>query len=79
MKFLQFLQFAAIAPIFYLAAASAQDADDEAITVLDQVVPVADAGPPEEDPIIEPVTERVFFPPSISKVWNLQKRDCSRN
>ena len=28
-------------------------ADDEAITVLDQTVPVAEEGPPEEDPLEE--------------------------
>ena len=66
MKFFQFLRFVAIAPIFCLAPAFAQnadagDADDEAITVLDQVVPVADGGPPEEDPIISAFDERALL------------------
>ena len=69
MKFIRFLQFAAIVPIFYSVVALAQNAvadqnlaaDDEAITVLDQVVPVADEGPPEEDPVIESLDERALL------------------
>ncbi len=69
MKFIRFLQFAAIVPIFYSVVALAQNgvadqnlaADDEAITVLDQVVPVADEGPPEEDPVIKSLDERALL------------------
>ena len=66
MNFIRFLQFAAIAPITFSVATYAQDsdaeadvsADEEAIMILDQVVPVAEEGPPEEDPDFEPVDER---------------------
>ena len=69
MKFNLLLRFAVFAPIFWAAAANAQtvdaedplEADDEAITVLDQVVPVADEGPPEEGPIIESLDERALL------------------
>ncbi len=61
MIFIKNLRIVALAPIVCATLAIAQDsgtsaadpADDEPITVLDQVVPVADEGPPEEDPNVE--------------------------
>ena len=63
MKFIKILGFVALAPMVCATLASAQDsgtnaaspADDEPITLLDQVVPVAGEGPPEADPVDEEI------------------------
>ena len=59
------LQFSALLSLAFSAFAIAQDddtamsdpADDEAITILDQTVPVAEEGPPEEDPAPEEIDD----------------------
>ncbi len=66
MIFIKFLRIVALAPIVCATLAIAQESgtetanseDDGPITVLDQVVPVADEGPPEEDPVDEQADER---------------------
>ncbi len=65
MIFNRILQLFALLPLAFSALAIAQDdepatddpANDEAITVLDQTVPVAEEGPPEEDPAIEGIDD----------------------
>ena len=65
MIFNRILQFTALLSLAFSALAIAQDdnsaisdpADDEAITILDQTVPVAEEGPPEEDPALEEIDD----------------------
>jgi len=61
MKFIKIMGIVALAPLICATATSAQDsatdtaipADDEPITILDQVVPVADEEPSDADPVAD--------------------------
>ena len=52
---------------------AANSADDEPIIVLDQVVPVADEGPPEEDPDVEQIDERELLLTEFQRFKDLKE------
>ena len=81
MIFIKILRIAALAPIVCATLAIAQESlteaanpeDDGPITVLDQVVPVADEGPPEEDPVDEQTDEHELLLAEFQRYKDLKE------
>ena len=82
MIFKRILQFSALLSCAFSAFAIAQDGssptndaiDDEAITLLDQTVPVAEEGPPEEDPAFEAVDDLELLLAEFARFKELKAR-----
>ena len=72
MIFKRALQFSAFLSFTFSAFAIAQDESSPIDTLLDQTVPVAEEGPPEEDPALEGIDERELLLAEFARFQELK-------